>query len=64
MLDGDPRCNPWCWNIYLTPKAQFCRQIFQHHGLHLGMLRSGATEPLEASRFTYVLTMQHHMVHI
>ena len=32
----NPRCEPWCWNIYLQNWAIFlgkCREIFQHHGV-------------------------------
>ena len=38
----NPICEKWCWYIYLT--GWFLRQmlgfIFQHHGLHMGMVKT------------------------
>ena len=37
----NPRCEPWCWNIYLhLPQTwpSFVDKIFQHHVSHLGIL--------------------------
>jgi hypothetical protein len=36
-----PRCEPWCWYMFLHDWINFwgkCRYIFQHHGSHLGIV--------------------------